>query len=156
MISIDKDKCVGCGLCVRICPTGSLTIMSGKASFNPVRCNYCLDCLKVCPKEALTYTEDLSLTTASSITKTAKAVKPEVIYVNQPQNPSADNAYIREKHLINTIACQILPVVCDLAINFGEKWLNNKFNTNIANISPRRFGRGKARNRRFGHQGWNK
>ena len=49
---IIHDKCVGCGLCARNCPTNSITITDRKAAIgnNCVGCNICL---KICPKGAV-------------------------------------------------------------------------------------------------------
>lgn len=45
------DRCVGCGLCARICPMGNITV-DEKASVGN-RCTSCLACLHVCPHQAI-------------------------------------------------------------------------------------------------------
>lgn len=55
-ISIDKDKCDGCGLCVKACHEGAIELIDGKAEL--VRENVCDglgDCLPACPQDAITF-----------------------------------------------------------------------------------------------------
>ena len=50
---VNKDKCVGCGACRKICAHSAPTIVEGKASINHDRCVGCGRCLAVCPKNAI-------------------------------------------------------------------------------------------------------
>ena len=55
-ISIDKEKCDGCGLCVTACHEGAIELVDGKAEL--VRENVCDglgDCLPACPRGAITF-----------------------------------------------------------------------------------------------------
>lgn len=57
MITIDKDKCNGCGVCIINCHEGALTLVNGKATV--VRDEYCDglgNCLPVCPEKAISFT----------------------------------------------------------------------------------------------------
>ena len=44
-----NNKCTGCGLCARICPTDAIEIRDGKAAWVKDRCDLCLACLHRCP-----------------------------------------------------------------------------------------------------------
>ena len=50
---LDRDACIGCGLCAKSCADGAITMGDDKLPrFDGERCTWCGDCLKVCPTEA--------------------------------------------------------------------------------------------------------
>lgn len=48
-----SQNCVGCGLCTKVCPSGSILIEEGKAVHIPERCQTCLACVHHCPLGAM-------------------------------------------------------------------------------------------------------
>lgn len=55
-ISIDRDLCIGCGLCVTVCKDFELILEQGKARQRPsplFGCIACGHCMAVCPKGAI-------------------------------------------------------------------------------------------------------
>ncbi len=51
---INLDICTGCGDCVEFCPSGTVTLVNGKACIvRPEDCNYCSDCETFCPPKAI-------------------------------------------------------------------------------------------------------
>jgi ferredoxin len=55
-IEIDSDLCSGCGLCVNVCPTGTLSLIEGKAAASEEESIFCGHCEAVCPNEAIRVT----------------------------------------------------------------------------------------------------
>jgi len=49
------DKCVGCGLCERLCPLNRIHMVDGRPKWDDIKCAHCMACLGNCPKEAIEY-----------------------------------------------------------------------------------------------------
>ena len=50
---IDRDRCIGCGECVRVCPSQTIEMQDGKAAVTGERSLGCGHCAAVCPVEAV-------------------------------------------------------------------------------------------------------
>jgi len=50
---IDEDACTGCGLCVKVCPAKTLSILKGKARVTGPHSLRCGHCAAVCPEGAV-------------------------------------------------------------------------------------------------------
>lgn len=51
-----SDTCSTCGTCVKLCPTGNISIQDGKVVFGD-NCNQCMACIQWCPNRAIDYQE---------------------------------------------------------------------------------------------------
>jgi NAD-dependent dihydropyrimidine dehydrogenase PreA subunit len=50
--AIDTDKCIGCGLCVHVCPADAIAVI-GAASVDTTKCTACRQCVDECPQGAI-------------------------------------------------------------------------------------------------------
>lgn len=50
---VNQDKCIGCGMCTRICAHGAPTVINGKASIDTDKCVGCGRCLAICQRDAI-------------------------------------------------------------------------------------------------------
>ena len=54
LVTVNEDKCNGCGECVEACPVDILAMVDGKASVeDSSECLGCESCEAVCPTEAV-------------------------------------------------------------------------------------------------------
>lgn len=55
-IHIDRDACIGCGLCRRDCPANNILIEQKQAKILAQDCIFCGHCVAICPKAAVSIT----------------------------------------------------------------------------------------------------
>lgn len=51
-VSWKEEDCIGCGLCVKSCRSGAITLKDGKITIDDSRCSYCGRCAENCPVDA--------------------------------------------------------------------------------------------------------
>lgn len=51
---VDSERCSGCGLCQKQCPTHSIQLENGKARLTGSNCSICYRCVNSCPRQAVT------------------------------------------------------------------------------------------------------
>ncbi|MFW6040443.1 MAG: 4Fe-4S binding protein [Thermoplasmatota archaeon] len=59
-LKYDKDSCIGCKLCVRVCPSEALVFNEEKKKVKHyvARCTFCAQCVNICPKSCFEFTDE--------------------------------------------------------------------------------------------------
>jgi len=51
-VEYKESACIGCGVCIKACRTGALSMEDGKVVLDASKCNKCARCVKSCPTDA--------------------------------------------------------------------------------------------------------
>lgn len=70
-IQYDKDKCTGCKLCIKVCPSGAIEFKEKekKIKIYLARCTFCSQCNDVCPFDCLSMSNEFLLADADPYSK---------------------------------------------------------------------------------------
>ena len=62
-IAYEKDKCIGCQLCIKVCPTRAIEFIpeEKKVKIFVARCCFCSQCNDICPVGCLSMTDEFLL-----------------------------------------------------------------------------------------------
>ncbi len=56
-VSVDAERCIGCGKCEKICFTKAISIIDGKSVLDD-KCRGCGRCVEICPQDAISISFD--------------------------------------------------------------------------------------------------
>ena len=62
-ISLNREKCTGCQLCIKVCPTQAIEFIpeEKKVKIFVTRCCFCAQCSDICPTGVLSMTDEFLL-----------------------------------------------------------------------------------------------
>jgi len=62
-ISLNRERCTGCQLCIKVCPTKAIEFLpeNKKVKVFIARCCFCSQCVEICPVDALAMTDEFLL-----------------------------------------------------------------------------------------------
>ncbi len=68
-IQYDREKCIGCGLCIKVCPAKAIELKEEEKKIRIYvgRCIFCGQCVDACPKGALSQGEEFLLADANKL-----------------------------------------------------------------------------------------
>ena len=58
---VDCGKCISHGDCVKVCPTGAITLSPGKLEIDLGLCIFCGECARSCPEHAVAMSKEFEL-----------------------------------------------------------------------------------------------
>jgi ferredoxin len=70
-IQYDKEKCIGCQLCLKVCPCGAIEFKpkEKKIKVYLARCCFCSQCNDICPTNCLSMSNEFLLADANPYSK---------------------------------------------------------------------------------------
>ncbi len=139
MMTIELDRCDGCGACVEVCPEGAISLVNGVARIDSGSCTECEACVQACPSGAIRVARPIAV-----------REEPAAAVAERPR-PRTLATLVGAT--LSFIGSQLLPRAADAIVNALDRRLSKKPADESREAAPTTEKRGGRRQRRRGGRG---
>jgi len=139
MLTIELDRCDGCGACVEVCPERAIQLVGGLAQINSELCTECEVCVPACP--------------AGAIRVARPVVVREEPVVAMAQRPRLSALATLAGAALSFIGSQLLPRAADAIVGALDRRLSGKPAPESRDAASSEGKPGGSRHRRRGGRG---
>jgi len=106
---VDRDLCVGCGICIDECPADAIVMVDDKADIDQFVCIRCGKCHPICPQEAVIHdSERIPLDVEENVAR----AKAGIAYYSDEENRQKSvqrwiNWFMHEKKVADQVIAQL-------------------------------------------------
>lgn len=136
MLTIEVDRCDGCGACVEVCPEGAISVVDGVARIDSASCSECEVCVPACPNGAIQVARPVAV-----------REEPTATIAERPR-PSTLATLVGAT--LSFIGSQILPRAADAIVGALDRRLSEKPTAESRTVVPSEGRPGGRRHRRRG------
>jgi len=139
MLTIELDRCDGCGVCVEVCPGGAISLVDGAARIDSGSCTECEACVRACPTGAIRVARPVAV-----------REEPATAVVERPRPVTLVTLV---GATLSFIGSQLLPRAADAIVNVLDRRLSKKPADESCEAAPTTEKRGGRRHRKRGGRG---
>ncbi len=125
IIQINKDLCLGCGICMDVCQSGAIFMDAHRAVIDFDLCNICEVCIEVCPNEAIAAIAGSPQVTSIPIPNTVNI--PANRIVSRPEQTDTTVTLTENKPFtkaaVSFLGSEFAPRLVDMAISVLDRKL---------------------------------
>lgn len=136
MLTIELDRCDGCGACVEVCPEGAISLVNGMARIDSSSCTECEACVQACPNGAI------------RVARPVVVREEPAVAVAERRRPSTLATLVGAT--LSFIGSQLLPRAADAIVGALDRRLSEKPAAESRTVAP---GEGKPGGRRHRRRG---
>jgi NAD-dependent dihydropyrimidine dehydrogenase PreA subunit len=136
MLTIELDRCDGCGTCVEVCPEGAISLVNGVARIDSGSCTECEVCVQACPNGAIRVARPIAV-----------REEPAAAMV---QRPRPGTLATLAGAALSFIGSQLLPRAADAIVGALDRRLSEKPAAESSEAVPTTGKQGGRRHRRRG------
>lgn len=110
-IGYDKSACIGCRMCIKVCPANAIESLEEekKVLFHMDRCCFCAQCTEICPVSCIWMTHNFAFSSydrkAETVTDSGKKPVPAEGGPGKTGGDSGENAGAGTKYVIDPETC---------------------------------------------------
>jgi ferredoxin len=162
VITIDNARCMGCGECVSVCPSGAITLLDDKAFVDEELCQECEICISACPQNAILSVEVVEPVTSRDALPDPEPISSEIkpVQMEHASSPMGGEVLPAISSILVSTGREVIPRLASLALDFLDQRIRTSERESTEYTQPnqrdltRQTGNHRRRRRRRRRKNW--